>query len=433
MATSNDFIVKSGLVVKANTTISDSANLVTSNVIRAVAKPTLDINFARSGTLDPRISFNRASAATYFGKDGSLKYAANNQPRFDYDPITGQALGLLIEEQRTNLIPTSAQFTGWNNNSNLPIIDNNMVAPDGTLSAATTNSIGSTRYKSTTSAVTSGTTYTYSIYIKPLNPSIAVICYIDGGIGASNSFASSSVSVVPSTGSVALTGGIPAVSGTVVNSGNGWYRISVSFITLSTTTVACHIYPISANLTGWWGAQCEIGAQPSTYIPTQVSSVTRAADRCLLVPGLWYTPTVGTWFAEFQGGRESTQGFYGRVLSPIGASTILSTDNGSTFVVGSWIGGPNISATTSRDFWTTKGKAALTYNNNTLTRTISARGLTASGTYAISEAPGYIITTAMGIGQNAASASNMLNGHITRITYWPANFTAAQLSILTAN
>jgi hypothetical protein len=56
----------------------------------------------RSGALDPRISFTRASAAWYFDSAGNLVQASTNEPRFDYDPATLQARGLLIESGRTN-------------------------------------------------------------------------------------------------------------------------------------------------------------------------------------------------------------------------------------------------------------------------------------------------------------------------------------------
>lgn len=47
-------------------------------------------------------TFTRSSQATYFGPDGQIHTAANNAPRFDYDPVLLTCKGLLIEEQRTN-------------------------------------------------------------------------------------------------------------------------------------------------------------------------------------------------------------------------------------------------------------------------------------------------------------------------------------------
>lgn len=51
------------------------------------------------------VNFSRSSTATYIGKDGSLKTAAANEPRFEKE-------GLLIEGQSTNLVPWSSGYNG---------------------------------------------------------------------------------------------------------------------------------------------------------------------------------------------------------------------------------------------------------------------------------------------------------------------------------
>ena len=65
-------------------------------------RPTLDLNFMATKVLDDRITFTRDGVGTYVDEDGLIKYASNNAPRFDHDPTTGESLGLLIEEARTN-------------------------------------------------------------------------------------------------------------------------------------------------------------------------------------------------------------------------------------------------------------------------------------------------------------------------------------------
>ena len=76
-------------------------------------RPTLDLNFAATKTLDRRITFTRDSVGTYIDENGILKYASNNTPRFDHDPTTGESLGLLIEESRTNQIIYSRDLSYW--------------------------------------------------------------------------------------------------------------------------------------------------------------------------------------------------------------------------------------------------------------------------------------------------------------------------------
>lgn len=71
----------------------------------------LDISFLTPGSLDGRITFTRAGAlgtATYFDITGTMQTAAANTPRWDYDPVTHVLNGVLIEEQRTNVLLNSA-------------------------------------------------------------------------------------------------------------------------------------------------------------------------------------------------------------------------------------------------------------------------------------------------------------------------------------
>lgn len=70
-------------------------------------------NFQRESlTFDQALDFTRGSEATYIGPDGLIQTAAVDEPRFTYDPETGEALGLLIEEQRTRLNTIAAAPIG---------------------------------------------------------------------------------------------------------------------------------------------------------------------------------------------------------------------------------------------------------------------------------------------------------------------------------
>lgn len=84
--------------------------------------PTLNLNFASLQyavaqgiglDLSPRafsdlITFTRSSGGGRFNAQGQYEWLPANQPRIDYDPVTGEAKGLLIEEQRTRLNLISA-------------------------------------------------------------------------------------------------------------------------------------------------------------------------------------------------------------------------------------------------------------------------------------------------------------------------------------
>jgi hypothetical protein len=54
----------------------------------------------------------------------------NSAPRFDHDPTTGESLGLLVEEQRTNLLLQSEDFSTTWTTTNTTVSTNQVTAPD---------------------------------------------------------------------------------------------------------------------------------------------------------------------------------------------------------------------------------------------------------------------------------------------------------------
>ena len=77
--------------------------------VRLTAPPgvTFDRNFL-GGSLGPGAVFTRASTGTYYDSAGVLRSAAIDAPRFDYDPVTLQLKGLLLEDTSTNMVLNSA-------------------------------------------------------------------------------------------------------------------------------------------------------------------------------------------------------------------------------------------------------------------------------------------------------------------------------------
>lgn len=57
--------------------------------------------------LDSRITFSRASVASYINSAGQMTLSSSGQPRFDHDPVTLARKGLLIEFARTNILLNS--------------------------------------------------------------------------------------------------------------------------------------------------------------------------------------------------------------------------------------------------------------------------------------------------------------------------------------
>jgi hypothetical protein len=252
-------------------------------------RPTLDLNFARVKALDPRITFTRASGGSYVGADGLIKLAGVNEPRFDHDPVTGESLGLLIEESRTNYVSYSQNFsTYWS--AECLIQSNVAIAPDGTFTAtkliANTNSVvlpfyyGHQIYRTVT---TLSGYCTWSLYAKAGEcDSLNIIA------NATQGYLRQVVFNLKTGTYVFITGNASNTSVIFKNVGNGWYLCSVtpnnmSGFTSSYITFNIQIFnttPININIDGIyiWGAQLEAGAFPTSYIPTEGSSRTRAAE-----------------------------------------------------------------------------------------------------------------------------------------------------------
>lgn len=79
--------------------------------VNKITGPSLSYDFMTK-SLDPTVggvplTFSRNSIGTYFDSARVRQYASANQPRWDYDPVTGAFKGLLMENTRTNLFLNS--------------------------------------------------------------------------------------------------------------------------------------------------------------------------------------------------------------------------------------------------------------------------------------------------------------------------------------
>ena len=255
----------------------------------ARAVPSLDLRFADNKSLTDAITgaslvtFTRASSGTFVDSAGVLQTAAIDVPRFDHNPTTGESLGLLVEEQRTNLLTRSEEFgTTWSA-LNSSIFANTTVAPDGTLTAdkiienSITNVHGVSRGFASES-LANGTVYTFSVYAKAAERGFV-------WMQALNSFAKSYFNL--STGVVSASGA--GHTSTITPVGNGWYRCAITFTSDQTNNSyrAIGMAQVSGtesytgdNTSGLflWGAQLEAGAFATSYIPTLPTFVSRASS-----------------------------------------------------------------------------------------------------------------------------------------------------------
>ncbi len=386
-----------------------------------------------SASLDPYV-YNPAAAAAS---------AAYYGPRFDYDPVTLAAKGLLIEEQRTNLFTYSEQFdnAAWAKGVgyNSAITANSTIAPDGTVSADTLvadNSGGTgTVILARSTGVTSGTSYTLTFFAKAATLSWIQL-YLLGYTSPANGGAFFNLSGAGSVGTV--SSGFTAA---ITPASNGWYRCSLSFTAGSTVTGEMRVLLANANndtsvarngtsSVYVYGAQLEAGSFATSYIPTVASQVTRSADVALMQGAnfsSWYNQNEGTF---------TTQSDQYSITSPNNQWIFAATDGTSNNYIGSLTnpssyralvvaGGATqasiINGTVSTN---TPFKSALAYKTNDFAAT---SGGAAVGTDTSGSVPAL---SALSIG--AINSANYLNGHIRSIGYYNTRLPNTALVSLTA-
>jgi len=250
-----------------------------------------------TGKAQDLITFTRSTTGTYLGSDGLLKSAAINEARIEYD-ASGNCLGLLVEEARTNLFRYSQELS--NVSSELEITDNATVSPDGTQNASlcVPTSVSANHFVDDQSAPI-GTDYGISCFAKYGSGSY-LLAFRGAGIG------SNPPRFDLQTGTVVNEGASGQWSNTKIEDvGNGWYKCSSVGNPQSSTPPRVQILgsdtatTFIGDGTGHyiWGFQVEQGSFPTSYIPTSGSTVTRAADvASLAVSEFGYNQDQGTVF-----------------------------------------------------------------------------------------------------------------------------------------
>lgn len=300
---------------------------------RAQAIPSLDQRFAEDKSLVDRISgqnlitFTRVSSATTINAAGAVETVAAGLPRFTHDPVTGESLGLLVEEQRTNLATYSEQFdnAAWTKYLSLVAVDaNQATSPDGTNSADTLRFASASTnvfvlFNKSPFTVTSGATYTASIFVKAIAGGVgfaAIAANINGDYRYS-------LCLNLSDGTVSNLGSsTTAADYSVAPVGNGWWRVSIKG-TPSVTTAYIEVWPrltagapsnyitVASGDVGKglyiWGAQLEAGDFPTSYIPTTTAAVTRAASLADLINSA-IVNNIRSFYVEFRSPAVGTRG-----------------------------------------------------------------------------------------------------------------------------
>lgn len=226
-------------------------------------------------------------------------------PRIDY--VDTEAAILIEPTASTNLIKTSNAFDGaggWITitSSTTP---NAAISPDGTMNAVAYNEQTSATAQLTfiSNSATSGG-WVGSIFLKQQDAG-RYLQIRPAGLGTNVAWATFD----PSDGSLKDSGGASLVGTFSEDFGNGWYRVGIQCSTnlaasgdglqFIVTAISSGELPSDTGANGSgvyiYGAQQEQGLNPTSYIPTSGSAVTRAAETLSLPAAkiAAYTTSVG--------------------------------------------------------------------------------------------------------------------------------------------
>ena len=379
----------------------------------AQAVPSLDLRFADNKSLvdavtgQQLVTHTRASSGTFVGSDGVLQTATTNEPRFDHNPTTGESLGLLVEEARTNLLLRSEEFTEaiWQLFGTTSRSANVVTAPNGTLTAdSVTLPISSGIFQS--AATTAGITLTFSIYIR-CDTTQTVRILINTNLSD------------PTVKTVTAT--------------TAWQRFDVTKTTsVGTTSYSAQLDTGNGNTFYLWGAQLEAGAFPTSYIPTTTAAATHAAD---------VASSSGTNFSSFYNQTEGTV-FAEATASPNISTSYVAISNGTTSQNSTYfdndtgiIRSVTFSASSAVSVLGL-GSIGTVGTGNKLTSAYKANDFAAArngGTVQTDTSGAVPVSvTQLDIGRNPNAASAAyLSGTIKRLTYWPVRLADPTLVSIT--
>jgi hypothetical protein len=411
--------------------------------------PSFQRDFASLKTLNhgtgPAITFTRASGATYFDANGVLQTAANDAPRFDHDPVTGESRGLLIEEARTNSIRNS-QAGG----ATVGVIGSGGALPTNWGTVGITGGADVNR-EIVATGTEAGMSYVDLRLYGTASASMFVgFDTITGIVAADGQTWSGSVYVKLVAGSMANIGSVRVqvrandVSGSTLQSGATTFTPSASLARYSHTLVFnnASIARTRSGLAFFDAAgaiditlriaapQLELGAFPTSYIPTTSAAATRAADSAVVTPvSSFYNQVESTIFSEMS----STSVAFDSTIIAINDSTQNEQIDQrlaiTSVTMRARVGGVNQASMAGVSpvvvpVASTVYKFVAAYKQDDFAASMD-------GATVVTDTSGNMPTglSRMVIGSRTGSA--FLSGHIRKIAYWPKRLSNTLLEQLT--
>ena len=275
-------------------------------------KPTLNL-IANPNITPTNLTVTRASSATRINSNGIMEYVAPNTLRHDYDPLTGEYLGWLVEEGRQNQLTYSEKISsGWTN-SNLSY-SNGIIAPDGitTCLKLQENSSSSVEFSTYSNqfSFSPGFPLTFSCFVKTFERTEIQLQIVN--MGLTSGFQANFNLGNLTTNNVSSIGPLLPVSAKITPYKNNWYRIQITSTT-NTLESSCFggIKILKSNQSNYvgtigyglyvWGAQIEYGADASSYIGNcNGTGLTRQSDQFNVPTSAFnFNPSQGTLYTEF--------------------------------------------------------------------------------------------------------------------------------------
>jgi hypothetical protein len=367
-----------------------------------------------------------------------LQTASANQPRFDHDPVTGESKGLLIEEQRTNLMPQSESASyGFSSTTAIGY----SIAPDGSNTAIqvapNTTSTADHYVHEVGVSVSANTTYTMSQFVKKGSYQYHNL----RSVFANGQYDNRTVFDLDNGTITTQQSGIDDAS--ITDIGNGWYRISATYTTPSTLPHSTLLFRFHLGPNGsyagngykytlCWGAQVEVGAFPTSYIPTSGSQVTRAAEDAVLEddPSLLVMSDATVYCDAWS--NDETDGYrrfwtlsgktYGSSYMPVihGSNNVIVFENYNTPSNAS-------NGNVGRDYTEGDAKLVMAWDSNNVVATLNGQSPLSSAARDLMPDRAF---TRLSIGSDHNTDSN-INGYIRKLAIYPARLPNATLQAMT--